>query len=73
MTVRRLTKRHAEVLRLVAAGYTSQEIGRRLCLQASTVDSHVKTACRLLGVHGRTQAVLALLRLAQSSEAAADD
>jgi DNA-binding CsgD family transcriptional regulator len=73
MTVRRLTPRHAEVLGLVAAGYTSLEIGRRLCIQASTVNGHVKTACRLLGVRGRLQAVLALLRLAQSSEPAADD
>lgn len=46
-----LSQRELEIIRLVAKGLTSQQIGEKLCLSRHTVDTHrrtilEKTACR---------------------------
>jgi DNA-binding NarL/FixJ family response regulator len=51
--------REAEVLRLVAQGYSSKEIGRRLFLSSSTVNHHIQSIFNKLGVDTRAQAVAA--------------
>jgi LuxR family maltose regulon positive regulatory protein len=52
-----LSERELEVLRLVAAGLTNQEIADRLVIAVSTVKSHTNHMYGKLGVKNRTQAV----------------
>jgi DNA-binding CsgD family transcriptional regulator len=54
--IARLTKRQRDCLELVAQGYTSKEIGRRLGISFSTVDNHIQMAVQLLEVEGRAEA-----------------
>jgi DNA-binding CsgD family transcriptional regulator len=51
-----LTDREVEVLRLVAAGLTSADVGRRLFLSPRTVDWHLSSIYAKLGVRSRTEA-----------------
>lgn len=53
----RLSVREKEVLKLVAAGYTSGEIGERLVISSQTVNAHIKNIYSKLQVHTRAQAV----------------
>ena len=52
-----LTERELEVLRLIAAGLSNQEIAHELVIALSTVKSHVNHVYGKLGVKSRTQAV----------------
>src|SRR5574340_48748 len=52
-----LTDREMEVLRLVAAGFSNQEIADRLVLALGTVKTHTASLYRKLDVSTRTQAV----------------
>ncbi len=52
-----LSEREKEVLKLVAAGYTSGEIGSRLTISTQTVNAHIKNIYSRLQVHTRAQAV----------------
>ena len=52
-----LTAREAEVLRLIAAGCTSQEIADRLVISIHTVERHITHIYQKLGVRGRAEAV----------------
>lgn len=53
----KLSEREKEVLRLVASGYTSPEIGSRLAISGHTVNTHIKNIYRKLDVRTRAQAV----------------
>ncbi|MDB5744183.1 MAG: two component transcriptional regulator, LuxR family [Polaromonas sp.] len=53
----KLSEREKEVLKLVASGYTSTEIGARLTISAQTVNTHIKNIYRKLNVRTRAQAV----------------
>jgi DNA-binding NarL/FixJ family response regulator len=55
----RLTCREWEVIYLLAAHTSTQEIADQLVLSADTVYSHIKSALRKLGVHSRQEAVVA--------------
>jgi DNA-binding CsgD family transcriptional regulator len=50
-----LTEREAEVLRLVAAGKSSREIGEELVLSLRTVERHIANIYLKTGTHGRAQ------------------
>ena len=52
-----LSARELEVLRLVAAGYSNQEIARELIIAVGTVKRHINHIYGKLDVHSRTQAV----------------
>ncbi len=52
-----MTPRQLECLVLVAMGYTSKEIGRKLSIGVDTVDEHVEKACAHLGAPSRRIAV----------------
>jgi non-specific serine/threonine protein kinase len=54
-----LSSREAEVLRLVAAGLTSAQVAERLFLSPRTVQAHLRTVYRMLGVAGRVVATRA--------------
>jgi predicted ATPase/DNA-binding CsgD family transcriptional regulator len=52
-----LTARESEVLRLIAAGCTSQEIADRLVVSIHTVERHITHVYQKLGVRGRAEAI----------------
>jgi DNA-binding NarL/FixJ family response regulator len=53
----KLSMREHEVLRMIASGLTSSEIGNRLAISCTTVNSHVKNMYHKLHVRSRAQAV----------------
>ena len=57
-----LTAREVEVLRLLAAGRTNQQIARELVLSARTVERHIANIYRKVGAHGRAAATVYALR-----------
>ncbi|WNG93926.1 LuxR C-terminal-related transcriptional regulator [Mycobacterium sp. ITM-2016-00318] len=59
-----LTRREIEVLRLMAAGRTNQQIADELVISAGTVKSHVKRVLRKLHATNRAEAASAYVRLA---------
>lgn len=58
-----LTSREWEVLDLVCAGSTTRDIAGSLFLSSETVNSHVKSIMRKLGVHSRADAVAAAAKM----------
>jgi two-component system response regulator NreC len=52
-----LSEREAEVLRLIASGYSNKEIAGRLSLSVKTVEAHKANAMRKLGLRGRIDLV----------------
>lgn len=48
-----LTRREAEVARLLRAGQSNKQIARRLQIEVSTVKNHVHSILVKLGLHGR--------------------
>jgi DNA-binding CsgD family transcriptional regulator/tetratricopeptide (TPR) repeat protein len=58
-----LTRREAEVVRLLAEGLRNREIATRLFLSLKTVDHHVTRVLAKLGVHTRGHAVREAARL----------
>ena len=53
----RLSVREKEILRMVASGYTSSEVGARLLISGMTVNTHLRNIYRKLQVRTRAQAV----------------
>jgi two-component system response regulator NreC len=52
-----VTEREAEVLRLIASGYSNKEIAGRLSLSVKTVEAHKANAMRKLDLNGRIDIV----------------
>lgn len=57
-----LSEREMEVLRLLAAGYTSQQVGDQLALSAKTVDTYKARVMEKLGLRSRAELVRYALR-----------
>ena len=57
-----LSDRELEVIRLIAAGKTNQQISMELRISESTVKFHVNNILSKLGVNDRTQAALTALK-----------
>ncbi len=53
----KLSEREKEILKMVAAGHTSLEIGKQLLISHQTVNTHIKNTYRKLQVRSRAQAV----------------
>ena len=58
-----LTKREEEVFSLLVKNMTTKEIANDLDISEKTVRNHISNAMQKLGVKGRTQAVVELIRL----------
>ena len=54
----RLSDRELDVLRLLAGGASTQEVGEKLFISAVTVKNHLASIYRKLGCRGRTEAVV---------------
>lgn len=54
-----LTARELEVLRLIAAGYTNNQIAAALVLSVRTVERHIETIYGKLGSHGKAARAVA--------------
>ena len=57
-----VTQREREILRLLADGFTNEEIGKRLFISPETVRTHIRRTIAKLGAKTRTQAVAMALR-----------
>lgn len=58
-----LTKREKEVFSLLVSNKTTKEIASNLKISEKTVRNHISNVMQKLGVKGRAQAVVELLRL----------
>lgn len=58
-----LSERQLDVLRCIAKGLSSREIARELAISEHTVKQHTRAVFRTLGVHTRTEALVAAARL----------
>ena len=58
-----LTKREKEVFDLLIKNKTTTEIAKKLKISEKTVRNHISNAMQKLGVKGRAQAVVELLRM----------
>ena len=58
-----LTEREREVFNLLVANKTTKQIASLLYISEKTVRNHVSNVIQKLGVKGRAQAVVDLLRL----------
>ena len=68
LTALGLTQREAEVLRLVAGGWTNQQIGDALFITRKTASVHVSNILGKLGVDHRTEAAAVAHRLGLAAE-----
>ncbi|WP_027409514.1 spore germination transcription factor GerE [Anoxybacteroides tepidamans] len=60
-----LTKREKEVFELLVQDKTTKEIASELFISEKTVRNHISNAMQKLGVKGRSQAVVELLRMGE--------
>lgn len=58
-----LTKREKEVFTLLVTNKTTKEIADILKISEKTVRNHISNAIQKLGVKGRSQAVVELLKM----------
>ncbi|MCI6002513.1 MAG: LuxR C-terminal-related transcriptional regulator [Tenericutes bacterium] len=58
-----LTKREKEVFMLLVKNRTTKEIADELGISEKTVRNHISNAMQKLGVKGRAQAVIELIKL----------
>jgi DNA-binding NarL/FixJ family response regulator len=63
-----LSRREADVLRLVARGQTNQQIARSLLISVSTVKKHIQHVVSKLEVSDRTQAAVKAIELGLLNE-----
>ncbi|MGJ9383008.1 helix-turn-helix transcriptional regulator [Salipaludibacillus neizhouensis] len=60
-----LTKREREVFELLVQDQTTKEIASQLFISEKTVRNHISNTMQKLGVKGRSQAVIELVRLGE--------
>ncbi len=58
-----LTKREKEVFTLLINNKTTKDIAKELDISEKTVRNHISNTMQKLGVKGRSQAVVELLRM----------
>ena len=60
-----LTKREKQVFEMLIINKTTKEIAQNLNISEKTVRNHISNAMQKLGVKGRAQAVVELLKLGE--------
>jgi len=60
-----LTKREKEVFEILVQDKTTREIAEELFISEKTVRNHISNAIQILGVKGRAQAVIELIRMGE--------
>ncbi len=60
-----LTDREQEVFELLVKNKTTTEIAKKLQISEKTVRNHVSNAIQKLGVKGRAQAIIELVKLGE--------
>ncbi|GKV54501.1 LuxR family transcriptional regulator of spore coat protein [Sporosarcina luteola] len=60
-----LTAREREIFDLLVDDHTTKEIAGRLGISEKTVRNHISNTIQKLGVSGRAQAIVELLRLGE--------
>jgi RNA polymerase sigma factor (sigma-70 family) len=69
-SIRSLTKREMEILRLVAEGLTNEEIGKKIFISEKTVKTHLTNIFDKLKVNNRFKAALMLMGQSGGTNAA---
>ena len=62
-----LTDREQEVFELLVKNKTTGEIAKKLNISEKTIRNHISNVMQKLGVKGRTQAVIELIKLGELS------
>ena len=62
-----LTKREKEIFTLLVSGNSTKDIADNLDISEKTVRNHISNVMQKLGVKGRAQAVVELIRLKEIS------
>ena len=60
-----LTNREEEVFSLLVKNKTTREIARELGISEKTVRNHISNSMQKLGVKGRAQAIIELIKLGE--------
>ncbi len=60
-----LTDREQEVFELLIKNKTTKEIAKELYISEKTVRNHISNAIQKLGVKGRSQAIIELIKLGE--------
>lgn len=58
-----LTEREYEIFGLLIDNYDTEDIAEKLCISSKTVRNHISNVIQKLGVKGRSQAILELIRI----------
>lgn len=58
-----LTKRENEIFQLLIKNLTTKQIANKLKISEKTVRNHISNVMQKLGVNGRSQAIIELLKL----------
>ena len=58
-----LTNREKEVFDLLIDNYSTKEISNTLLISEKTIRNHISNVIQKLGVKGRSQAIIELIRL----------
>ena len=62
-----LTNREREIFKLLIANQDTTEIAQQLQISEKTVRNHISNVIQKLGVKGRSQAILELIRIKELS------
>ncbi len=60
-----LTEREQEIFNLLVLNKSTKEIAKQLFISEKTVRNHISNAIQKLGVKGRAQAVVELIKLGE--------
>ena len=63
MKLKILTKREYEVFSLLTENYTTKDIAFNLKISEKTVRNHISNVIQKLGVTGRSQAIIELIKI----------
>jgi len=58
-----LTLREREIFELLVKNYDTFDIAEKFCISSKTVRNHISNVIQKLGVKGRSQAILELIKM----------